>query len=146
MNPAEFISFAGKVVSMGAGGARSAISRSCYGVFHFSRTVLEDLGFRSVRNGTSHNILVNYFQTATHADAQTAGGLPSNLHSYRVKADYDLHDVDSESMAFAQNCVIQAVTIQQLLTSYRQACLADHEILQDLQRAIARVDAVRRRV
>jgi hypothetical protein len=144
MDSTEFISFGGKVVAFGPAGARSAISRSYYGAFHFARNVLRELGVRVPGSGSSHVFVTNYLQAPAHSDAQNAGALISHLHSYRVKADYDLDDAPSELISFAQGCVVSAQAAVKLLTQYRDACLANQAIRQELLDAAAELDAVRK--
>ncbi len=143
MIPVEFISFAGKVVAFGQAGARSAISRAYYGVFHECRDVLQQLGVRIPGSGVAHVILENYLKTTKHSVANLIGNYLSDLHSLRVKADYDLTDLRSQSKAVAQQNVVLAIETLRLLAEYRTACLANDAIRQDLLQAVAKVDAVR---
>jgi uncharacterized protein (UPF0332 family) len=143
MDSREFIAFSGKVVTFGPAGTRSAISRAYYGAFHFSRSILIELGIRVSGSGVSHAILINYLQAVSHSDCRTAGTLLSHLHTNRVKADYDLQDVEPESIELAQKCVVRAHELMRSLTQYRDACLANAAVRQDLIAAVARVDSVR---
>jgi hypothetical protein len=50
MEPAEFISFASRVVAYSKAGARSAVSRAYYGAFHKALSVLADFGCAPASN------------------------------------------------------------------------------------------------
>lgn len=143
MNPSEFVQLAAKIVAFGPSGARSAISRAYYGVFHECRAVLISLGAQPPGSGASHAIVPNYFQLTSHADAQAIGSDLNDLHSDRIRAAFHLSDKTYEELGTAQNCVIIAQNILRLLEQYQQRCLADDATRQDLLQAVAKVDAVR---
>lgn len=102
MTPLEFLSFAGRVATLGSAGARSAVSRAYYGAFHFARETLGELEVKVARNGTSHAILPQYLQSTNSTTAKDAAILLSHLHYSRNKCDYDLDDTALDQFSSAQ--------------------------------------------
>jgi uncharacterized protein (UPF0332 family) len=143
MIPADFISFAANVVTLGPVGARSATSRSYYGVFHVAQQILAELGVHTPRSGPGHAILANYLISVTHDPCREAGRLLSQLHHLRNKADYDVLDLRQENLLDAQKNIAVAQYVVDLLQTFQRACLANDALLQDLLQAVAKVDAVR---
>ena len=142
MEPGEFITFASRTVTQGKAGARSAISRAYYGVFHASRRVLQELAAEVPRNATAHNLLPQFFQAVNHPSAIAAATLLSGLHGERIKADYQLTLAPIEETAFARLMVESAVEVQRHLEAFRGDCLADARLLQDFRDGVARVRSV----
>jgi len=60
MDPAEFVALSSKLVSMGKAGARSAVSRAYYGVFHLTLEVLAKFDVAPAANGRAHNLAQQY--------------------------------------------------------------------------------------
>ncbi|WP_254512991.1 hypothetical protein [Anatilimnocola floriformis] len=143
MNSLEFLSFAGRVATLGAAGARSAVSRAYYGAFHFARETLSELGVTIPRNGTTHAVLPQYLQTTNNTAAKEAAILLSHLHYSRNKCDYDLDDTALDHLSSAQLKVESGHEVVRLLTDFRRECEQSTEIKQDLLQAVAKVDAVR---
>ena len=143
MKPSEFVQIGGKIVAFGPAGARTAISRAYYGAFHECRATLSRLGIQSPGSGVAHTILPNYFQTAVHPEAIQIGFDLSDLHTYRVQADYSLDAARFEELSVAQNAIVVAVKLLRSLEQYERTCLADDAVKQDLLQAVAKVDSVR---
>lgn len=143
MNPADFISFATKVVALGPAGARSAMSRAYYGAFHVAQEILAELGVHAPRSGLGHAVLANYLISVPHDTCREAGRRLSQLHHLRNKADYDVHDPRQEVLSDAQKNVEVAAYVIETLQKFQQACLADDAVRRDLLQAVAKVDAVR---
>lgn len=143
MIPAEFISFAAKVVASGPAGARSATSRAYYGAFHTAQQILAELGVHAPRSGPGHAILANYLVNTSHETCREAGRLLSQLHFSRSKADYEVTDLRQENLADAQENVAIAQYVVEILQKFQQVCLTNDAVLQDLLQAVAKVDAVR---
>lgn len=144
MDPGDFITFASRNVTQGKAGARSAISRAYYGVFHIAREVLHELASELPRGASAHNLVPQYLQAVDHPTSNAVATLLSGLHSERIKADYQLSATSVEATDVAKLHVESAVESQQLLEQFRRDCLADPRLLQELRDSVARVKAVHR--
>lgn len=142
MNASEFISFAGRVVALGKAGARSAISRAYYGAFHCAGEFIEELTGESLRSGKSHNLVPQYMLSTSNHAGNLAGRLLLDLHNRRIKADYNLSLETVEDVDFAKTQVEAALEAQRQLELFRQECLADLELLENLRDGVARVKAI----
>lgn len=125
MEALEFLTFSGRVVSFGKAGARSALSRAYYAVFHLAHDLLADVASAPPRNGKSHNLIPIYLKCSTHFDVVGAANLLSDLHSVRIKADYQLRDESVEGVQVARLAVERADRVRLLLDSFRAACAAE---------------------
>ena len=143
MNPAELVIMAGTLVGRGPAGARSAVSRAYYGAFHAAADLLADLECECPRNGKAHNLVPQFLQASANGDAQTAGGLLSDLHSERVRADYRIQEIRVETLSYAQAGVETASAVLRHLEAFRRACEAV-EVVDDLRVAVARIKEIRR--
>jgi hypothetical protein len=142
MEPGDFITFASRTVTQGKAGARSAISRAYYGVFHIARLVLQELTSEFPRNATAHNLMPQFFQAVEHPSAIATATLLSALHSERIKADYQLDLTSVEKTALSKLSVEAAVEIQNHLEVFRRDCTADSDLLQKFREGIARIKSV----
>lgn len=122
MDPSEFVTFSGQIVARGSAGARSAVSRAYYGVFHLAIALLDEFDCAPPRNGNSHALVPQFLLSSPHPEAQTAGTLLGDLHSDRIKADYRLDNPQVENLQFAQGNVETAVQVQSSLYALREAC------------------------
>jgi hypothetical protein len=121
MEADEFLSFSGRVVSYGKAGARSAISRAYYSVFHLAHETLEVLGSAPPRSGSSHNLIPFFLRCSSHPNAVAAASLIADLHNDRIKADYRLRDDKVETQAYAMIAVETADRVR----LFRSACAAE---------------------
>jgi len=139
MEPTEFISFAGKSVTMGRAGARSAVSRAYYGIFHLARNTLRDLVAEFPASGRAHNLIPQYLQSADHPQASSAATLLSSLHSNRILADYDLSNPSVENMQHAKLQVEMALETQRLIEEFRRHCQSDQAVPDKLRVGLQKV-------
>ncbi|HQU46855.1 MAG TPA: hypothetical protein PK867_28885, partial [Pirellulales bacterium] len=138
MNPAEFIVLAGRIVTFGPAGARTAVSRSYYGAFHEALDLLDDIGCGCPRNGKAHNLVPIFLDFPGISDARRASGLLSDLHSDRVKCDYRLRELSVEDTAFAKLDVETSIKITDLLKKFQLECQSA-PMLQAFQSHVARI-------
>ncbi len=143
MNPNEFIVLSARIVSFGEAGARSAVSRAYYGAFHCALECLVRLQTSANANGASHAVVPQFFQSATHNSAIEAGHLLSDLHSDRVKADYQLSNSKCDARGFAKSCIESANAIVDRINLFEQACKNDGKLLTTFRESVAKVKAIR---
>ena len=144
MEAAEFIVVAAKMVSLGKGGARSAISRAYYGAFHLASEFVREIAGETVGSGAAHNLVVQYLGATKDTNATSIARLLGDLHTYRIRADYRLTETVVETTAFAKNCVEFAHTIQSQLAELRQACDRDPHLRQAVVNGVAEVKRAHR--
>ena len=142
MDPAEYISFAGRVAGLGAAGARSAVSRAYYGVFHLAISLLDAFQCAPPRNAASHQLVSEFLGSSNHPDARQAARMLRDLHRDRIRADYRLLDLRLETFEFAKTSVECADNARRNLESFRDAC-QDETILDQLRQGIAQLKARR---
>lgn len=145
MQPDEFITISGKLAAMnlGAAGARTAVSRAYYGSFHLAMNVLEQFASAPPRNGNGHVFAPAFLESAGNVDATVAASLLQDLHTARIKADYQLRDARIETPAFAKSEIEVALEIRKRLASFSDACRSDAAVLAALREGIARTRAIR---
>lgn len=90
---------------------RTAIGGAYYGAFNFSSQVMTELGFPPAENAQGHNQTVRLLQQSGDPMLEAAGGLLGDLHTLRLKADYNLKRTDVEKMTGAQAAVETAASI-----------------------------------
>ena len=142
MDASDFITFAGRTVNLGKAGARSAISRAYYGAFHIACDILLELNARVPRGGKSHNLVPQYIHSANHALGTLAAKMLLDLHTERIRADYDMSSESVERPELARLRVESALEVQRLLEQFRQDCRADPGLRQQLHDGVAKVKAV----
>lgn len=142
MNATEFITIAGRVIGLGKAGPRTAISRAYYGLFHIARSLVEEFTAETYGSGKSHNLIPQFIEEAAHPTGITVARMLGDLHTERIKADYRLNDESTDDVEFAKVCVETALYGQRLLEQFRQECLADPQLLQNLRDGVARVKAI----
>ena len=145
MQPGEFITIAGRLASMnlGAAGARTAISRAYYGAFHLAVNLLEQFATAPRRNGQGHVLVPAFLGSANHVDATIAASLLQDLHTSRIKADYQINDARIETPEFARSEIEVAMEVQKRLASFADACRSDPALVNVLREGIAKTRAVR---
>ena len=114
MDPKDFVELAEQLVvarMAAAGQFRTAIGRAYYGTFNFGSQVLDQLGFPPTENAQGRNQTVRLFQQSGDPTLEAAAGLLSDLHTLRLKADYQLKRTDVEKMKVAQAAVESADSI-----------------------------------
>lgn len=142
MKAEEFIRFAGRIVTQGSAGARSAVSRAYYGVFHTAADLIEELTGQRCRSGKAHNLVSQFIEFSQHPHAKQAALAITDLHTERIQADYRLSSSEIESVDYAKACVETALRTQRLLAKLRSDCLADPKQLQKLSDGVARVKSI----
>jgi hypothetical protein len=85
MDATEFVVLSGKLVALGKAGARSAVSRAYYGVFHLAQTILNDIAGETLASGKAHNLVPIFIKSANHSHASAAANLLSDLHAERSR-------------------------------------------------------------
>lgn len=114
----DFVDYARKTIVMHRGSPaamRSVVSRAYYGIFHLTRTLLEDMGFHSPRDENSHRFVLIHLANADDETATDAATLLGELHDRRKRADYDLRDTRYETEAFAVDAITRADRAVRLL-------------------------------
>lgn len=144
MEASEFLTFAGRAVTMGKAGARSAVSRAYYGVFHTARNLLHELVGEFAASGRSHNLVPQYLSSANHPPGNAAATLLSSLHRSRILADYDLSNPAVENTQLVKLEVEMALEAQRLLDEFGHDCRSDPTVLDALRNGIAKVKSVHR--
>ncbi|MCI0357984.1 MAG: HEPN domain-containing protein [Planctomycetaceae bacterium] len=81
---------------------RTAVSRAYYSAFHSAKDYLASL---AVQVGHNHGELHRCLLESGHARAKIAGRRLADLHSFRVKADYDLRASQAGTPVTSQRCV-----------------------------------------
>lgn len=123
MSGEDFIDFARKMIVMHRNspvGMRSVVSRSYYGVFHIARVYLEELGFHTSRDESSHRFLLVHLANAGEDNATDAASLLGDLHERRKRADYDLGDERCATEGFAAEAIARADRAARLFEICRQ--------------------------
>jgi uncharacterized protein (UPF0332 family) len=92
---------------------RTAISRAYYSAFHLTKAYLGRLGLRVSHN---HGELQRLLAGSGHARAEIAGQRLTELHSFRIKADYDLANSTVGTQSQARECVELTADIHAILT------------------------------
>jgi uncharacterized protein (UPF0332 family) len=142
MDANDFIELSGKLVKSSKAGARSAVSRAYYGVFHLAKQLVEEVGNETVGGGQAHSLIPQFLQQSTHAGAVKAGRALADLHSCRVKADYDLKNEKFEKVMFAQKNLDSALEIRKLLNEFRDECVTNAELRMAFQTGIRQVNRI----
>lgn len=144
MEPADFVSFAGRVVSFGKAGARSAVSRAYYGAYHAAQEFLRDFANESGGTSGTHVLVAEFFKNTDHANAMAIGAHLTDLHGDRIRADYRLADSRCESQIHAMRAVEYAVEIQRHLAAFKSACESDPALVEAFKETIRKVKERRR--
>lgn len=142
MKPAEFIVFAGRVVSLGPAGARSAISRAYYGAFHVALEVLRELVGEGPGGPKAHVLVPQFLASSHDQDAMLASSLLSDLLGARIRADYRLSNSSVERMILAMDKVESARAVESKLASFAERCRQEPAAIQRLREGIERVKAI----
>ena len=127
MKPDGFLEAAKKMVSFGAGGSRSAISRAYYACFHTGLDALKSIGCTPARD-RSHRQLPAILRKSGHTGAKHAATLLDDLRDDRRDADYDLNNTDVEDRNNAMKIVVQAVDCTSLLEAFELALQSDEAL------------------
>ena len=144
MDAADFITIAGRVAGLGKAGARTAVSRAYYGLFHIARSLIEEFTAESYGSGRSHKLVPQFIESAKHPAGDAAAKMLMDLHSERIKADYRLHDESAESLEFAKVSIETALQGSRLLEHFRADCHANTELVDRLKAGVARVKSIHR--
>jgi uncharacterized protein (UPF0332 family) len=142
MEPSEFVTFAGRAVTQGKAGARTAISRAYYGLFHAAQQIVQELTGEASGSGKAHNLVPQFLWSTKHLTASDAARIISSLHGDRIEADYKLSRELPEQLEFAKSKVELALDTLPLLEQFRKDCRADPQLLQSLRDAVARVKSI----
>jgi hypothetical protein len=106
-------------------------------------SILEEFASAPPRNGNGHVLVPVFLESANHVDATVAASLLQDLHTARIKADYQIKDKRIETPEFARSEIEVAMEIQKRLASFSDACRLDPVVLTALREGIARIRAVR---
>jgi uncharacterized protein (UPF0332 family) len=123
MNAEEFIRLAGRLAASTAddpAAFRTSVSRAYYGVFHLARQLLDELGIRPSRSDNSHLYLQHFLHGSAQPNAMLAGALLGQMHSNRLRADYELDDKDVGRRDVARYSVEVAHQLISLINACRQ--------------------------
>jgi uncharacterized protein (UPF0332 family) len=115
MNGEDFIALAGRLAAAPHADEatyRTAVSRSYYGAFHVVRRFFGALTLKVSRD---HGDFQRCLIECGHARTALAGRYLNDLHSSRIKADYDLSNSDVAKASHARECVELATDICSLL-------------------------------
>jgi len=115
MNGEDFITLAGRLAAAPYADEatyRTAVSRSYYGAFHVVRRFFDALALGSSHD---HGEFQRCLIQSGHSRAVLAGRFLNDLHSHRVKADYDLSNAAVATASNARECVEVASDICLLL-------------------------------
>lgn len=118
MNPSEFIVLAGKLAVRtkdDAAMCRTVTGRAYYGAFNIARDLLRSINVVVPNGGQAHGYIKNQLSGCKHLSAKQAGDLLGDLHSDRLRADYDLHLAGPETERTAKQSVEMAHQIQSFL-------------------------------
>ena len=121
MDPLEFLDLANAIAANGAAGARSAVSRAYYGVFHLAIAVLGELDC-PLEGSRSHGLVVNLLRSVDSSDAREAANMLGDLQGHRVKADYRLQIPAASTQANALLCIKRGLEIKAYLLKVRESC------------------------
>jgi hypothetical protein len=138
MSPEEFLSLAGRLAAMGAGGeaaVRTIVSRAYYGAFHFALEFLVELGFQVPANANAHGLVRRMLLGSHHPEAARIAALLGDLHSDRIRADYRLSDSRYRTFVVARLHVERAETVRSMVNACRseparselQAAIRDYQ-------------------
>lgn len=138
ITPADLLRLAGRLATASSADKaqfRASISRAYYSAFHAAAEFLTSLGLRPGRN---HGELQRLLLESGVPEVQVVGRRLTDLHSFRIKADYDLGTSAVETRTQAQECVEVASDVQSILQKL------DAEV--DRQRIKAGIEAYRRKI
>ena len=107
MNPRDFHSLAVQLVGGTAAHRRTAVSRSYYAAFNVAAAHLTSLGFRVRRGAAAHGEIQYCLANSGDVVVAAIGSELYELHSARIRADYQLDQLDIEQTPI----VAQTVTI-----------------------------------
>lgn len=122
INGERFIQLAGKFCVLSdadESNYRVAISRAYYGAFHLVRDFLDEIGVVDPQNLNSHNFAQRVLIQSGNSAAFSGGNTLRDLHSYRIAADYERHDVRFESPDFARRTIELAHRLKSILDACR---------------------------
>jgi len=114
---------------------RAAISRAYYSAFHLAKEYLASLG---AKLGNNDGEVQRFLLECGHPRAQIAGRRLTDLHSFRIKADYDLRASSVGTPGVARQCVELANDIDAVLKELNAAA--------DRQQIKSGIEAYRRKI
>jgi uncharacterized protein (UPF0332 family) len=138
ITPSDILKLAGRLAlatSADAARFRASISRAYYSAFHATGDYLTSI---AIHVGHNHGELQRSLLVSGVAAAQLAGRRLTDLHSFRIKADYDLRSSVIETRALAQECVERAADILAIIVD-----LGSEDVRQQVK---AGIEAYRRKI
>lgn len=118
MDANDFLVMAGRLtLAQGSGPAdyRTAISRAYYAVHHLARRVLIEQMKFVCHDDNEHRWVQRHFYNCQIPQVRDVGRLLGNLHEARKNADYDLDDLNIETMVQARFQLERATEIKSRL-------------------------------
>jgi hypothetical protein len=124
MDPREFQSLAVQFAGGTAAHRRTAISRSYYAVFNVAAAHLRSLGFRIRKGAAAHGEIQHCLANSGDTVVAGIGSELHELHSARIRADYQLDQLDIEQAPVVAQTVaiagIQILTLDSAFTGPRR--------------------------
>ena len=113
MKAQEFISLAGRLAAAkpDAASCRTAISRANYGAYHAACELLTSVGTTVPRTENAHIFVQHPLYNCGIEELRLAAAYLSDLHSDRLKADYQLANSEVEQVELAREGVANATRI-----------------------------------
>jgi uncharacterized protein (UPF0332 family) len=90
---------------------RAAIGRAYYAAFNAAVQALTEIGFPPAGSSNTHKQIVLMLQKCGDEELGVTGGILGDLHSNRLKADYELRRTNVEKLTAAQAAVETAAEI-----------------------------------
>jgi hypothetical protein len=121
MDPMRFLDLA-KVLKGGTASAemcRTAIGRAYYAAFNVGIEALKAIGIQPSQNPSGHGELRNCLGACNDPELRRANARLGNLHSRRIRADYDLSDPVVERRAEADTACHEANEVIDLLNKLK---------------------------
>jgi len=114
MNAKDYFDLARKLAQMRTeAGIRSAISRGYYAAFHFTKSLLEELGFQLPKDASAHDKIYHLLNNAGIQSAKDAAKFLFDLRRRRNLADYDF--VQTNMQAY-QDCQFDLLQVAGVIT------------------------------
>lgn len=91
MDPLDFLRIAKKLLNYDSeANWRTSISRSYYAIYNYLKQECAKLGVEISKGPSGHGDLIRCLRGSELPDAVDIGSKVNDLHSHRIKADYDM--------------------------------------------------------
>lgn len=109
MDPRDFQRLAERLAGIdGSAERRSAISRCYYATFHVAMEHLRAMRFPIGKGAAAHGEVQRCLINSGSREVMQAGASMQQLHTHRIRADYDLARKDAELSTTANSAVVRA--------------------------------------